>query len=108
MQKVTPPMLKAYTDWEPSVEVELTLPRVLGLLREAFYAGYLAAPTRVKLIGTDNFNRETIADFLVAENLDPVNAEIVAAALNAHNPGDTFYKTVPCDYRLSRGMEDLV
>jgi hypothetical protein len=108
MTKVTPEMLKAYTAWEPSAEVELTMPRVLGLLREAFYSGWLAAPTRMKLIAVDNFDRESIADTLIAENLDPHYAEALAAAMNEHNPGDSFYKAVPCNYRLSRGMADLV
>jgi len=108
MKKVTHEMTKAYAAWAPSADVELTLPRVHLLLREAFMAGYVAAPTRSKLIATDTYNRESVADNLIAENLDPQLAEKLASAMNDRDPGDRFYKAVPCNYRLSRGMEDLV
>lgn len=42
MDRVTPEMEAAYVAWEPPVEIELKMPRVLGLLRAAFFAGWKA------------------------------------------------------------------
>lgn len=68
----------------------------------------------MKIIGVDNLNRDHIADRLWQDGF-PDSGEIklvlahVCARLN-RDLGDgsgTFYKVVPDDYRLSRGMEDL-
>ena len=65
------------------------------------------------IIGTDNFARDEVADFLVADNIaNQTYAIDMASALNKkYCVGDyapTFYKAVPQDYRLSRGMEDFM
>ena len=64
-----------------------------------------------KIIATDNFDRETIADRLICDNISSEDlGSLMVDALNGMGD-DTdlwFYKLVPHDYRLSRGMEDLV
>lgn len=67
----------------------------------------------MKIIGTDNYARETIADFLVAENIKNKEfAEIMCEALNKkycnHDYAITFYKIVDDDFRLSNGMADFI
>lgn len=66
----------------------------------------------MKVVGVDNHNRESVADVLVAENVKPQMAEKIADLLNEDSKiGDmagTFYRAVADDYRLSRGMEDLI
>lgn len=65
----------------------------------------------MKIIGVDNLARESVADVLVAENVSEFYAETMVDALNkrfCHDYGGLFFKLVPDDYRLSRGMEDLV
>lgn len=42
MDKVTPEMQAAYVEWEAPAEVELKMPRVLALIRAAFFAGWKA------------------------------------------------------------------
>ncbi len=42
--EITQEMLDSYVNWEPPVQVDLSnAPRMLGLLRAAFFAGYQAA-----------------------------------------------------------------
>ncbi len=42
--EATPEMIAAYVDWEPPCEVDCSRPaRMLGLLRAAFFGGWLAA-----------------------------------------------------------------
>lgn len=67
----------------------------------------------MKIIAMDNFARESVADFLVADGI--TNAElgkIMVDALNAklcnHPFSPYFYKLVADDFRLSRGTEDFV
>jgi hypothetical protein len=62
----------------------------------------------MKIIGTDNLARETVADILVAESVvsGPV-AEEMCRLMNA-NGGGTYYRVVDDSYVLSRGTEDLV
>lgn len=67
----------------------------------------------MKIIGGDNFCRDNVADYLVAENIsDGAMAKIMCDALNAKlckgDDAPTHYRVVPDDYRLSRGMADLV
>ena len=66
----------------------------------------------MKIIATDNFNREEIADKLVAEGIVFKDyAKVMCKALNAHFGGEQAndcFKVVEDDYRLSRGMQDLV
>jgi hypothetical protein len=61
----------------------------------------------MKIVAVDNFNRESIADILIAENVKDIWAEYLAKAANEHNPGDRFFKAFPDDYVLWRGMEEL-
>lgn len=67
----------------------------------------------MKIIGTDNYARETIADFLVAENIKNKEfAELMCKALNEkycnNDYAITFYKVVEDDFKLSKGMADFV
>jgi hypothetical protein len=71
----------------------------------------------VKIIGVDNFGRETVADRLLVSGIpnDPHNvakAEEVCDWFNTFSccevSGGTFHRVVDDGYRLSRGMEDLV
>lgn len=67
---------------------------------------------KYKVIGIDNYGRETIADVLIAENMDKENAEKLRELLNGeHNGSDIapyWCQVVVQSYRLSRGMEDLI
>jgi hypothetical protein len=64
-----------------------------------------------KVVGVDNFARETVADKLVAENFNNKNfAELLASVLNSKsgpNPS-IYYDVKPGDYRLWSGMEEFV
>lgn len=68
----------------------------------------------MKIVGVDNHARESVADILVAENVQNERyAKVMVDALNKEfGPrGDeigTWYLLYPDDHRLSRGMEDLV
>lgn len=68
----------------------------------------------MKIIGTDNLARETVADKLLIAWFPPWAREHAQAACNALNKftcddsGGIFYKIVDDDYRLCRGMEDLI
>lgn len=64
-----------------------------------------------KLILVDNFNREHIADVLVEDNLDEKEANEKANKYNDEHRNmnwDWFDKVVPYDYKLWRGMEELI
>lgn len=63
----------------------------------------------MKVIGTDNLNRDSVADILVRDEMNPQAAQAMADELNedADNP-QFWYMAVADDYRLKRGMEDLV
>lgn len=67
----------------------------------------------MKLIDTDNLNRETIADHLWLENISEdqwERAQRLCDYLNrtlGDGPG-SFFKLVPDDHRLSLGMDDIV
>ena len=63
----------------------------------------------MKIIGVDNYNRESIADYLVCDNVrDEAFGNAMVKALNEYPNGSTFFRLVPSDHRLSLGMEDLV
>lgn len=66
----------------------------------------------MKIVGVDNHARESVADILICENVNPEMADKLADLLNKDSKvGDmsgTYYRAVKDDYRLSRGMEDLV
>lgn len=59
----------------------------------------------MKIIGVDNFDRETRSDILVAVGITSVNlGEVMVKALNekfcSHSGDDTFFKLVPDDHKL--------
>ena len=67
----------------------------------------------MKIIGVDNLNRESIADFLWLDSIDQKDIELATRVCNKLNEklGDsagTFYRLVDDNYRLSRGMKDLI
>lgn len=65
----------------------------------------------MKIIAKDNFARESVADVLIAENVHLSYAHEIATFLQATYGGDNesrFYEAVSDDYRLWRGMEELV
>ena len=68
----------------------------------------------MKIIGTDNLARESVADKLLIAWFPREAIEHAKAACDALNKfsyddnGGTFYIIVEDDYRLSKGMEDLV
>lgn len=65
----------------------------------------------MKIIGKDNFGRESVADILVCENVcNDYLGNIMVATLNEEqgDDGNTFFDLVSDDYRLWRGMEELV
>lgn len=63
----------------------------------------------MKVIGTDNWDRDHVADILVRDEMNPQAAQAMADELNEDTDHLQFwYKDVPDDYRLKRGMEDLV
>lgn len=64
----------------------------------------------MKIVATSNYALESVADFLVAENIkDDRVAQIMCDALNEkYGGGDYFYQVKADDYRLWRGMEELV
>lgn len=66
----------------------------------------------MKIVCTDNYARDTVADRLVAEGVKHEGEALaMAAGLNGAFGGENspnYYKAVPDDYRLWRGMEELV
>jgi len=63
----------------------------------------------MNVIGTDNLNRDSVADILVRDEKHPQAAQAMADELNEDVDHPQFwYMAVADDYRLSRGMEDLV
>ena len=59
-----------------------------------------------KVVGTDNFARETVSDFLAAESINSeATAKLIADALNEAYGGrdaPVFYRAVSQDYKLYR------
>jgi hypothetical protein len=67
----------------------------------------------MKIIGTDNLNRETVRDVLFIDSIfvhEMHLAQRICDKLNEKlgNHEGTFYKIVDDGYVLSRGMEDMV
>jgi len=63
----------------------------------------------MKIVIVDNFGRESVADVLVAENVNENYAQKIVDFLNSENGENSdWFVLKPDDYRLSRGMEDLV
>lgn len=53
----------------------------------------------MKIVGTDNYNRDSIADFLVAENVDKYLGVQIVQYLN-RNTSDTYFSLVEDNYKL--------
>lgn len=65
----------------------------------------------MKIIQIDNFARDHVADYLIAENVDQYHGLIIVHHLNEKLSGNTspnYFILVENDYKLNRGMEDLV
>ena len=64
----------------------------------------------MKIIAVDNFDRESVADKLIAENVSEYWGKRIVDALNEklHEDSLYYFKLVPDDYVLWRGMEELV
>jgi len=57
----------------------------------------------MKIIGRDNFNRDTVDDVLIAENVSGYYAEIIKNYLNADDKNDRYYFDVTeDDYKLQK------
>lgn len=56
----------------------------------------------MKIIRVDNFNRETVSDLLVCENISQHYGEIIVGLLNnkESNESPNFFKLVQDDYKL--------
>ena len=63
----------------------------------------------MKLIQIDGYQRDTVADVLLVSGLDREEGSIVLEAfIEAWGSDSIWFCLVGDDYRLSRGMEDLV
>ena len=67
----------------------------------------------MKIVAVDNYASEAIADVLVAENITNKSyAEVMCKALNDRYCNNDYaarhYLVKEDEYKLSRGMEDLV
>lgn len=67
----------------------------------------------MKIVAVDNFAQEAVADLLVAENITNKSyAECMAKALNERYCNSDYsprhYVVKDDEYRLSRGIEDMV
>ena len=56
----------------------------------------------MKIIAVDNYDRETVSDFLVCENINASKGKLVVDFLNRHygEPSDYYYRLVPDEYKL--------
>lgn len=64
----------------------------------------------MRVVATDNFARDSVADILIADNVSKAEGQRI---VDEHNvPSQTFdgrwYVLVEDDYKLWRGMEELV
>jgi hypothetical protein len=66
----------------------------------------------LRIVGTDNFDRETVADFVWIDDVPPdhrVTLAKVCSKLNERlGDSEVYYRVQPVSQRLCRGMEDLV
>lgn len=64
----------------------------------------------MKVILTSNWDNESVAEIVLADSLDKIQAEQKAEEYNSKiSDTSTYYAVVkPDDYRLWRGMADLV
>ena len=65
----------------------------------------------MKIVAVDNFDRESRAERLVASNIEneeELQLMLLALQDTCSNDGPIWYRAFPNDYRLWRGMADLV
>lgn len=65
----------------------------------------------MKIICKDNYDREYVADRLIAENVHSYYGNFITEALNdkySVEHSSDYYRLVEDDYVLWRGMEELV
>jgi hypothetical protein len=63
----------------------------------------------MKIVLVDNYNRDSVADVLIAEKVQPREfGELLVELLNKRPPCDGWFVLRSDNYRLCRGMEDLV
>ena len=62
----------------------------------------------MKIVLVDGFNRDYVADTLIAENVNPQYGELIIKLLNQQASESDYYVLKSDDYKLSRGMEDLI
>jgi len=57
----------------------------------------------MKIIRKDNFDRDTVSEHLIAENVSPFYGRIIVEALNEELSGDNapdYFKLVPDSHKL--------
>jgi hypothetical protein len=62
----------------------------------------------MKIVLKDNFNRESVADFLVADRVNQYFGEIIVKHLNAIASDSEYFALEADDYELWRGMAKIV
>ena len=64
----------------------------------------------VRIVGTDNYNRDYVADYIWKDEVPRDLAEEICEVLNKHygENSQTFFTVYELDQKLCRGMEDLV
>ena len=63
----------------------------------------------MKLVQIDGYSRDEVADILIYDNLTSNQGVVLLEAyLKAFGTDEVSFALYPDDYRLSRGMEDLV
>lgn len=64
----------------------------------------------MKIIKVDNFGRESVADQLIAENVNEYWGNDIVDMLNSkqHEESSNYFRCVDDNYVLWRGMEELV
>lgn len=70
----------------------------------------------MKIVAVDNLNRESVADRLLSGGIPNTDHHRSKAqefcdwlnTFSCDNYGGRFHRLLPDDYRLSRGMEDLI
>lgn len=61
----------------------------------------------MKIIQVDNYCRDSVADVLIAENVNEYFGNIIVDLLNEKQTNQYFILEND-DYRLSKGLEDLI
>lgn len=65
--------------------------------------------TKFKVLWADGFAREIVADQVVQENMSEVDATVLCSRLRSESKWDgDWWKVVPQDARVWRGIEELI